>query len=315
MNSLDIEVIARCARWLAEGHRVTLATVIKTWGSSPRPIGAMLALRGDGQLIGSVSGGCIEDDLVQRLQMSPLSGHMPERVTYGLNAEEAHRFGLPCGGSMELVLEPLQPRSLMAELAQRLQQRQLVRRSLDLQSGEVTLSQANAGDVLTFDNEILHSIHGPQWQLLVIGAGQLSRYLVEMAVALDYRITVCDPREEHSGNWDLPGVTLTRDMPDDVVIAMQPDARCAIVALTHDPKLDDMALLEALKSEAFYVGAIGSEVNNTKRRARLKLFDLSDAQIARLHGPIGLFIGSKTPPEIAISTLAQMTAIRNGVLT
>lgn len=315
MNSLDIEVIARCAQWLAEGHRVTLATVTKTWGSSPRPVGAMLALRGDGQLVGSVSGGCIEDDLVQRLQESPFTGHTPQRVTYGLNAEEAHRFGLPCGGSMELVLEPLQPRSLMAELAQRLQQRQLVRRSLDLQSGEVTLSQANAGDVLTLDDGILHSIHGPQWRLLVIGAGQLSRYLVEMAVALDYRITVCDPREEHSGNWDLPGVTLTREMPDDVVIAMQPDARCAIVALTHDPKLDDMALLEALKSEAFYVGAIGSEVNNAKRRARLKLFDLSDAQIARLHGPIGLFIGSKTPPEIAISTLAQITAIRNGVVT
>lgn len=177
----------------------------------PRPIGAMLALRGDGQLIGSVSGGCIEDDLAQRLQMSPLSGHMPERVTYGLNAEEAHRFGLPCGGSMELVLEPLHTKSLVAELAQRLQQRQLVRRSLDLQSGDATLSQANAGDVLTLDNEILHSIHGPQWQLLVIGAGQLSRYLVEMAVALDYRITVVrSDAQEHSRNWDLPGVTSRR---------------------------------------------------------------------------------------------------------
>jgi xanthine dehydrogenase accessory factor len=312
VNSLDIEVISQCAQWLDAGHRVTLATVIKTWGSSPRPIGAMLAVRGDGQLIGSVSGGCIEEDLVQRLREAGLAHRGPERVTYGVNAEEAHRFGLPCGGSIELILEPLDSNSLIGELLCRVQKRQLVRRSVDLRTGAVSLTDAAVGEVLAIDGQVLHSIHGPQWRLLVIGGGQLSRYLVEMAIPLDYLITVCDPREEHCVAWNIPGVTLTRDMPDDVVIAMKPDQRCAVVALTHDPKLDDMALIEALKSDAFYVGAIGSRLNNAKRRERLKLFDLSDDQVARLHGPIGLFIGSKTPPEIAVSVLAQIIAVRNG---
>ena len=149
--------------------------------------------------------------------------------------------------------------------------------------------------------------------MLVIGASQLSKYLAQIAVGLDYQVTVCDPREEYTDTWDVPGVTLVRTMPDDTVRAMRLDERCAVVALTHDPKLDDLALLEALKSPAFYVGALGSRANNAKRRERLREFDLSDAQIARLHGPIGLYIGSRTPPEIAISILAEVTAVKNAV--
>jgi xanthine dehydrogenase accessory factor len=312
MNSLDIDVLSECALWQEQGYGVTLVTVTKTWGSSPRPIGAMLALRADGQLVGSVSGGCIEDDLIDRLKSGAATAALPQVVSYGVNAEEAHRFGLPCGGTVELVLEPLHEASRMAELVQSVRARQLVRRCLDMNTGSVTLHAGTVGDTLLFDGQVLRSVHGPQWRLLIIGGGQLSRYLVDMAKALDYQITVCDPREEHAGEWDIPGVTLTREMPDDVVLAMRPDPRCAIVALTHDPKLDDMALLEALKSDAFYIGAIGSRMNNAKRRERLKHFDLTDEHLARLHGPIGLPIGSKTPPEIAISVLAQMTAVRNG---
>jgi len=149
--------------------------------------------------------------------------------------------------------------------------------------------------------------------MLVIGASHLSKYLAQIAIGLDYHVTVCDPRDEYTQTWDVPGVTLVRTMPDDTVQAMHLDERCAVVALTHDPKLDDLALMEALKSKAFYVGALGSRANNAKRRERLREFDVTDDEIARLHGPIGLYIGSRTPPEIAISILAEITAIKNGV--
>ena len=160
----------------------------------------------------------------------------------------------------------------------------------------------------------LTTIHGPRWRLLIIGAGQLSRFVAQIAVGMEYHVTVCDPREEYRDGWQVPGVQVVHAMPDDLVIEMQLDARSAVVALTHDPKLDDLALIEALKSDAFYVGAIGSRVNNAKRHQRLALFDITPAQLARLHGPIGLYIGSKTPSEIAISILAEMTAVKNGIV-
>jgi xanthine dehydrogenase accessory factor len=149
--------------------------------------------------------------------------------------------------------------------------------------------------------------------MLVIGASQLSKYLATMAVGLDYQVTVCDPRVEYEGTWDVPNVPLVKTMPDDTVLALKLDERCAVIALTHDPKLDDMALMEALKSPAFYVGALGSRANDAKRRERLKDLDVSDDEIARLHGPIGLYIGSRTPPEIAVSILAEVTAVKNGI--
>jgi xanthine dehydrogenase accessory factor len=166
--------------------------------------------------------------------------------------------------------------------------------------------------VLRFDGDRLQTVHGPRWRLLIIGAGQLSRYLAQMAQALDYQVIICDPREEYAETWDVEGARLDRGMPDDVVNAMDLDARSAVVAVTHDPKLDDLALIEALKSPAFYVGALGSRLNTEKRRERLAQFDLSQAELARLHGPVGLRIGSKTPPEIAVSILAEMTAVRHG---
>jgi xanthine dehydrogenase accessory factor len=211
------------------------------------------------------------------------------------------------------VLEPLNRESRIGELLDLVQQGRLVARSLDLEQARVTLGPARAADGLAFDGRTLTTIHGPRYRMLVIGAGQLSKYLAQIAVGLDYQVTVCDPREEYTETWDIAGVTLVKTMPDDTVVEMALDERCAVVALTHDPKLDDLALLEALKSPAFYVGALGSRANNTKRRKRLEEFDLTREQIARLHGPIGLYIGSRTPPEIAISILAEITAVKNGV--
>jgi xanthine dehydrogenase accessory factor len=160
---------------------------------------------------------------------------------------------------------------------------------------------------------VLKTVHGPRWRLLVIGAGQVTRYLAQMAQALDYHVTVCDPREEYAEGWDLKDVPIQRGYPDDVVLAMNLDAHSAVVAVTHDPKLDDAALTVALRSDAFYVGALGSKKNNDARRERLAGFDLAASEIARMRGPVGLKIGSKTPPEIAVAILAEMTAVRRGV--
>ena len=313
MDSVDLEVLQRSAQWLAEGRRVLLVTVVQTWGSSPRPQGAMLAVREDGAVVGSVSGGCIEDDIIDRVRRLGVGGRLPEAVRYGISADEAHRFGLPCGGTIQLVTEPLSADSGIAELLARVQAGQLVRRTLDMATGRAELAAAGAQDMLAFDGAILHTVHGPRWRMLVIGAGQLSEYLCRVAQGLDFRVTVCDPREEYADHWDVPGVTLVREMPDDTVMAMRLDERCAVLTLTHDPKLDDLALMEALRTPAFYVGALGSRRNNEARRKRLLEFDVSEAEVARLHGPAGIYIGSKTPPEIAISILAEVIAARNNV--
>ena len=313
MDSVDLDVLRRSAEWIDEGRRVLLVTVVKTWGSSPRPEGAMLAVREDGLVAGSVSGGCIEDDIVDRSRREGQKATKCQVVTYGVSADEARRFGLPCGGTIQLVVEPLTRESGMRALLREVETGHLVARRLDLASGFATLHPASASEGLQFDGKVLRTIHGPRYRMLVIGASQLSKYLAQIAVGLDYDVTICDPREEYTETWDVPGVRLVRTMPDDTVQAMQLDERCAVVALTHDPKLDDLALLEALKSRAFYVGAIGSRANNAKRRERLREFDLTGEEIARLHGPIGLYIGSRTPPEIAISILAEITAIKNAV--
>jgi xanthine dehydrogenase accessory factor len=313
MDSVDLEVLRHSADWIESGRRVLLVTVVRTWGSSPRPEGAMLAVRDDGHVVGSVSGGCIEDDIIDRVRREGLTATQCEAVTYGVSADEARRFGLPCGGTLQLVIEPLTRESGILALLREIEAGHLVTRRLDLGTGFATLHPARAADSLAFDGRVLSTIHGPRYRMLVIGASQLSKYLAQIAVGLDYQVTVCDPREEYTETWDIPGVTLVRTMPDDTVHAMRLDERCAVVALTHDPKLDDLALMEALKSPAFYVGALGSRANNAKRRVRLKEVDVTEAEIARLHGPIGLYIGSRTPPEIAISILAEITAVKNGV--
>jgi len=313
MDSIDLDVLKTCDAWLAAGRRCQLVTVIKTWGSSPRPIGALLAVCEDGTVVGSVSGGCIEDDLIAQVRDNGIELAHPEIVSYGISADEAHRFGLPCGGTIELAIEPLSPGSRIGELLARLREGELVERRVTLASGAVSLGRAAPGAVLRVEDGVLATVHGPRWRLFIIGAGPLSRFLAQVASGMDYRVIVCDPREEYRSSWNVPGVELVHAMPDDLVIEARLDARSAVVALTHDPKLDDLALMEALKSDAFYVGAIGSRLNNERRRERLKLFDLSDAHLARLHGPIGIYIGSKTPAEIAISIMAEMTAVKNGV--
>ena len=327
MENLDVVVLRTLQGWRAAGRHALMATVVRTWGSSPRPVGSIMALCEDGAVVGSVSGGCIEDDLIDRHTRAYAQAGVaadgaehripsgpPSFVKYGVSADEAHRFGLPCGGTLELLLEYDPDPTLLAELIAHLAAGRLVQRTVRLSDGAVTLAPTQAPEELAVDALQLTNTFGPEYRMLLIGAGQLTEYLATMALFNGFAVTVCDPREEYRGNWSVPGATVVSDMPDDVVLAFKPDRRTCVVALTHDPKLDDLALLEALNTEAFYVGGIGSRRNNEARRARMiEHFDQTEASLQRLRGPIGIYIGSKTPPEIAVSVMAEILAVKNGV--
>jgi xanthine dehydrogenase accessory factor len=315
MESLDLRVLGDVLAWRQAGHTVTLVTVVETWGSAPRPPGAMLAVRDDGVVSGSVSGGCVEDDLIARIKAGEYANMThPSMVAYGVTKEEAARFGLPCGGTLRLVQEPVGDVAWIEEVLQRTSAHALVARTLTLKNGEVTLSDAQRGQAMQFDGSRLTTLFGPRWRLLLIGAGQLSQAVAQMAQLLDFEVLVCDPREEYAAGWGLMGVQRVLGMPDDVVREIVPDAHTAVVALTHDPKLDDMALMEVLNSNAFYVGALGSRRNQASRKQRLmEHFEVSAEALERLHGPVGLNIGAKTPAEIAVSIIAEIVQVKNQI--
>lgn len=317
MESTDVRVLRTARDWLAAGHRLQLVTVVRTWGSSPRPAGSMMVMREDGRCVGSVSGGCIEDDLIQRYSRiggNSIPQSAPERVRYGVTADEAHRFGLPCGGTLELLLEFQPDLATLDDLIQRLERGELVRRTVDCRTGQVTLTPAQMPEPLVFDGQKLASTLGSQYRMLLIGAGSLAEYLATMALFNEFSVTLCDPRMEHLDTWSVSGVQVTREMPDDAVRSFRPDPRSCVIALSHDPRLDDLALLEALHSPAFYVGAIGSRRNSESRRQRfIEHFGETRASMQRLHAPVGIYIGSRTPAEIAVSIMAEVLAVRNGV--
>lgn len=311
MDSLDLSVFKTLRDWLNEDQQVWLVTVVKTYGSSPRPPGAMLICRPDGLMVGSVSGGCVEDDLADKAANGQLPVNQAQMLVYGATRAEAEQFGLPCGGSLQLLIEPVHETDWVDTVLSAINQHQLVERQLDFKSlSNSTRSGNKQAPAVSIQHDQCRFQYGPRWRLLIIGAAQTAVYLAEMAKTLDYHVLVCDPRPEVRAAWPLADIELLDMMPDDAVLAIQPDAHTAIIALTHDPKLDDMALLEALKSPAFYVGALGSEKTNENRRQRLTMFDLSTEEIAGLHGPVGLSIGSKTPPEIAVAILAELIQLR-----
>jgi xanthine dehydrogenase accessory factor len=307
----DQEVIQTAVQWLGQGHEVVLITVLKTWGSSPRPPGSLLIMRRDSKLSGSVSGGCVEEDLLQRYVDNQLSDSFPTRIDYGVRSDDATRFGLPCGGRLELLVEKLDDSESLQQLLDSFKKQQLMARHIDLQTGKVTLEIARADQNFVYTNIYVRKIFGPQWNMLLIGAGHLSQYVSQMALMLGYRVTVCDPRAGYASSWQVEGTELITLMPDDAVKQYAQHERSLVIALTHDPKLDDLALLDALQSSAFYVGAIGSQRNCELRRARLKELGISESQLQHLHAPVGLSIGSRTPAEIAVSIMAEITNERN----
>ena len=316
MENLDLIVLRDLRDWRRAGQRALLVTVVRTWGSSPRPVGSILALADDGRVTGSVSGGCIEDDLATRYRQEwPAAPTAPVFLTYGVSADEAHRFGLPCGGTLELLVEhdpdPVELDAMLTRLAGG----GMVRRRVRLADGRAMHEEAHQPDDLRLDATHMVNTFGPRYRMLLIGGGQLSEYLATMALFSGFEVAVCEPREEVRRSWRVAGVAITAEMPDDAVIAFRPDRRSVVIAVSHDPKLDDLALLEALRTDAFYVGAIGSRRNNDARRTRLaEHFDLTTDELARLRGPVGVYIGSKTPPEIAVSILAEVVAVKNGVV-
>lgn len=308
MEAVDLELMRTALAWAGSGKRCWSATVLRTWGSAPRPVGAMALLCEDGRVAGSVSGGCVEDDLMALLRADASGLAAGRRLVYGRSDEERARLRLPCGGTLELWAEPA-PLSDFEEALRFIDAGSGCVREIVLPDGASGVRAAHAGDVSALDEArgLFTQRLGPRRRLVLVGAAEVSRYLAPIARTLDFEVVVIDPRREYLDGWpaEIPA-QLRAEMPDDALAALRPDASTAVVALSHDPKLDDLALLEALPGAAFYVGAMGSLRSTEARRERLALFELAPEAIARLRGPIGLDLGSRTPPEIAVAIAAEL---------
>ncbi|MEE9334575.1 MAG: XdhC family protein [Granulosicoccaceae bacterium] len=299
--------------WLDEGHTADLVTVVSTFGSSPRPLGSIAAVRDDGKLVGSVSGGCVEQNLVEHFSRSKKQ----HQKLFEIEDKAAREFGLPCGGKLELLFERIDDAAQIHLVLELLDRRQLVKRVVHTEGSQPTIIvEADANSAFSYDDNRVTQVFGPGWRVLLVGAGELSFYTAQFAQTLDFDVRVIDPRPKIRGSWQLDSITVEDLLPDEAVSLFANDERSAVMALSHDAELDDLALQEALPSSAFYVGALGSRGNNKKRLARLAHFGLVDDELARLHGPIGLSIDSRTSAEIAISIMAQVIAerakVRNG---
>ena len=310
-RSTDSEVLRAAVDWLEEGAAVTLVTVARTWGSAPRRPGALMVIHADGRFVGSVSGGCVEDDLVQRTLRGEFEQQQPRLVEYGVNTATAARVGLPCGGRLQLVVEYINAAPPLRRVLDSMDARQRISRRICLNTGESSLHNAAVSDDFEFADDNLVKVFGPGWRLLVIGAGELTRRVAQLALTLDYAVTICDSRPEYASGWEVDGTEFTSMPPTGLIAEFAPDPHCAVLALAHAPVLEDSALAAALKTDAFYIGALGSRRNQHARIRRLQKLGLKDSQLARLHGPVGLDIGSHTPAEIAIAITADLIQARN----
>ena len=313
MNGSNWHLLQTLNQWLEQGLSPWLATVIETYGSSPRPAGSLMMYHPDKGLVGSLSGGCIEEELIHQLAENPEFVSCPQIIRYGENPEQQSRLSLPCGGHLDVLLEQISPKqaSIFKELEDCLHQRQGITRHINLNSGAIHLKHETAcDDIQRSEAEIIHAIR-PHDKLLLVGAGEVARCVAEIARQLEFEVTLCDYRDEFLQGWQVEDVTIERCMPDDLIETSFMDKHCAIVALAHDPRIDDMAMLEAFNSKAFYIGAMGSVQTSEKRRERLLSLGINNHQIKRLHAPIGMDIGSKTPYEIAISIISHLISERS----
>ena len=312
MNSMDQQVLTQLGSWLSEGKQCWLCTIIQTFGSSPRPVGSLLACSEDGLYAGSLSGGCVEDDLRESIFAGKLAKDRPERIRYGVAVEDVIRLGLPCGGTLEVVVEPIAPdqASVYTDLAERIRQRQQMARRVNIESGETEVIQVEHFSPLRLDGNIMTHTYGASFQLLLIGAVQVAYYLTEIAQGLDYEVEICDPRAELVENFLLQDIPLSTAMPDDWLRDKIIDQHTAVIALCHDPRIDDMALMEVLHRDAFYIGAMGSARTSEQRRKRLRELDIAEQDLEQLRAPGGVDIGSKSPREIAIAIMSELTQLR-----
>jgi len=312
MQTLDHDVLHRLAAWLAEGRAPWLCTIVRTVGASPRPVGSIVGILDSGEQVGTVSGVCVEEDLLERLRAGEFDAGRPQLVEYGLTAGENERLGLPCGGRLTLLLQHLGRHDVawVSALLAAIDARHCAQRVTDLATGETHALPVDSFSPLQFSETTLRQSFGPRMRMLLVGAGQLAQSLSELALAMDYEVIVTDPRQSFLDQWSGPDLELIQGMPDDVIRSHAGDSHSIIITLTHDPRIDDMALMEALTTEAWYVGALGSARTTDKRLERLRQLELTPAQLARLHAPVGLPIGSKTPIEIAIAIMAELTQLR-----
>ena len=310
--------------WLTAGFRVALATVMSTWGSAPRSAGSQMVVREDGAFAGSVSAGCVEGAVIEAAR-HVLAENKLQRLDYGVADSSAWEAGLTCGGRIALVVEPLTAATATAWNALRRRGRAVVR-AVHLASGEARILDPydDASPLADFarhaarrDQSIEIAYDGADWfltvanppvDLVLIGAVHIAQALARIAGPLGYALRIIDPRAAFATADRFPGIPLFHDYPDEALAGAPLHARSALVALAHDPKIDDPALTVALKSLAFYVGALGSKKTQADRRQRLHDAGFSDSDLARLHGPVGLPIGSKTPEEIAVSIVADLIA-------
>ncbi|UWQ35994.1 XdhC family protein [Leisingera aquaemixtae] len=307
--------------WHRSGAGAALATVVQTWGSAPRRTGAQLAVSGDGRIEGSVSGGCVEGAVVVEAQEALADGKH-RLLEFGVSDADAFAVGLACGGTIKVLVEPIGaalPADLLAELVEARASRAPVAYEVNLTTGARRLARGAYPDRMRMDRsgleddgETFVAVHNPPLRLVVVGAVHIAQALVPMARIAGYDPVIIDPRAAFASAERFPGEALIDDWPDEAVQKLGLDSRTALVLLTHDPKLDDPALQAALAADVFYIGALGSKKTHAARIARLQEAGFTEAQIARIHGPIGLDIGAAGPAEIAVSILAEITAVLRG---
>ncbi len=309
----DKEIIKKSIELLASGSDsyLLLCTVVKTWGSSARPAGSLMIISQHNHIYGSVSGGCIEDDLQLKHKHGFFDDSYIKTLHYSAN-EENIKINIPCGASLVICVEKITYREQFIRILDLLNAGNRVCRILDIQNqtSSLDIADKNTEDFF-YDDITLIKTFGPAWKILVIGANQIASYILPLAQMLEFKLTICEPREDYRLAWQNQDCNLTRLMPDDAVRKFANDTFSIVLSLSHDPKLDDMALMTALELDLFYVGAIGSKKSNTARIKRLQYLDLNDNDINKLHAPIGLDISSRTPAEIAISIFAELISLKN----
>lgn len=304
--------------WHKAGKGAALATVVETWGSAPRRVGSQLAISGEGEIEGSVSGGCVEGAVVVEA-LEALEDGAQRMLEYGVSDGDAFAVGLACGGTIRVLVEPVgrvMPVDLLEQLVAARAARRAVAYVVDMQSGARYLTEEGYADRFRLDRSGFEegeqqfvAIHNPPLRMIIIGAVHIAQALVPMARIVGYDPIIVDPRDSFASEARFPGERIVRDWPDEALDTLGLDPRTALVLLTHDPKLDDPALERALASEVFYIGALGSTRTHAARVERLRAAGHDAAAIARIHGPIGLDIGAAGPAEIALSILGETVKV------
>jgi xanthine dehydrogenase accessory factor len=328
-------IFTKAFEWLAEGRDIAIATVIQTWGSAPQPVGSQLLIDANGNFLGSVSGGCVEAEVITEAADVIATGE-PKSLEYGVEDNTAWKVGLACGGSIRIFVEKVvksrsSSDSLLHRLVSDLESRRQVALVTDLATGAQSLARSThdlakdlapaleeafrcdksvavAGD----DGEVFINVFNPTVRLIIVGAVHIAQQLVPMARALGHDVVIIDPRSAFATEERFADAEISREWPDEALPKIGVDARTALIALTHDPKIDDPALIHTLSSDAFYVGALGSRKTHAKRVERLRQAGVAEADIERIHAPIGLDIGAQGAAEIALSIMAEITAVQRG---